>query len=214
MPPPQSGTTEHGACTASPATRTCGMRRSSDMLWRSGLLRATLPRTTRTAASEVRLTLNFLFGRLLTMTARQPPSAGESACRSGSSRRRFRRPRLPQPSPVRLASRSKLLKSSPVYTQCEESGTWATGAQLFAAPPPRPWQTHSFFVPNSCYMSVILQTFLCNPYLRSYFLSDRHNRLACAKTLQGEPCLSCELNLLFSEVSIVASSPLALGRQG
>ncbi|BGP00532.1 Ubiquitin carboxyl-terminal hydrolase [Rhodotorula toruloides] len=62
---------------------------------------------------------------------------------------------------------------------------------------------------NSCYMSVILQTFLCNPFLRTYFLSDRHNRLICAKTLQGEPCLSCELDLLFSEQYSSDLAPLA-----
>ncbi|KWU45087.1 cysteine proteinase [Rhodotorula sp. JG-1b] len=54
---------------------------------------------------------------------------------------------------------------------------------------------------NSCYMSVVLQTFLANPFLRAYFLADRHNRYACARTLAGEACLSCELDLLFSEVS-------------
>ncbi|BGP57630.1 hypothetical protein JCM8202v2_005274 [Rhodotorula sphaerocarpa] len=52
---------------------------------------------------------------------------------------------------------------------------------------------------NSCYMSVVLQTFLMNPFLRAYFLSDRHNRSACSRTLAGEACLSCELDLLFSE---------------
>ncbi|BGP26859.1 hypothetical protein JCM10295v2_005821 [Rhodotorula toruloides] len=62
---------------------------------------------------------------------------------------------------------------------------------------------------NSCYMSVILQTFLCNPFLRTYFLSDRHNRHTCAKTLHGEPCLSCELDLLFSEQYSSDLAPLA-----
>lgn len=49
-------------------------------------------------------------------------------------------------------------------------------------------------------MSVVLQSFLANPYLRTHFLGDRHNRLSCDKTRAGEPCLSCELDLLFSEV--------------
>ncbi|GJN93546.1 hypothetical protein Rhopal_006603-T1 [Rhodotorula paludigena] len=62
---------------------------------------------------------------------------------------------------------------------------------------------------NSCYMSVILQSFLANPYLRSYFLGDRHNRLACERTQNGEPCLSCELDLLFSEQYSVDPIPLA-----
>jgi len=52
-------------------------------------------------------------------------------------------------------------------------------------------------------MSVVLQTFLANPYLRTHFLGDRHNRLLCDKSRNGEPCLSCELDLLFSEASPV-----------
>ncbi|GAA5862488.1 hypothetical protein JCM3774_002533 [Rhodotorula dairenensis] len=62
---------------------------------------------------------------------------------------------------------------------------------------------------NSCYMSVVLQTFLSNPFLRAYFLADRHNRYACARTLAGEPCLSCELDLLFSEQYAPDPSPHA-----
>lgn len=75
-------------------------------------------------------------------------------------------------------------------------------------------------------MSVILQSFLHNPLLRSYFLSDRHNRDLCpisnpttsfsgsgngsgsssngaagGKGEEGDkPCLSCEMDRLFSEV--------------
>ncbi|GAA5938103.1 hypothetical protein JCM3775_005342 [Rhodotorula graminis] len=62
---------------------------------------------------------------------------------------------------------------------------------------------------NSCYMSVVLQSFLANPYLRTHFLGDRHNRLSCDKTRAGEPCLSCELDLLFSEQYSVDPTPLA-----
>ena len=54
-------------------------------------------------------------------------------------------------------------------------------------------------------MSVVLQSFLANPYLRTHFLGDRHNRLSCDKTRAGEPCLSCELDLLFSEVRLSPS---------
>lgn len=56
-------------------------------------------------------------------------------------------------------------------------------------------------------MSVILQAFLHNPFLRSYYLSDRHNRDLCTRSMEGDkPCLSCELDRLFSEVrSLVLS---------
>ncbi|GAA5864385.1 hypothetical protein JCM8547_005806 [Rhodosporidiobolus lusitaniae] len=52
---------------------------------------------------------------------------------------------------------------------------------------------------NSCYMSVVLQTFFANPFLRAHYLGDRHNRHLCDKTRAGEPCLSCELDGLFIE---------------
>ncbi|GAA5837278.1 hypothetical protein JCM11251_004953 [Rhodosporidiobolus azoricus] len=62
---------------------------------------------------------------------------------------------------------------------------------------------------NSCYLSVILQTLFSNPFLRSYFLADRHNRLACDKSRQGEACLSCEMDLLFTEQYSPDPTPLA-----
>ncbi|BGP19156.1 hypothetical protein JCM10213_006498 [Rhodosporidiobolus nylandii] len=62
---------------------------------------------------------------------------------------------------------------------------------------------------NSCYLSVILQTFFSNPYLRSYYLADRHNRALCAKSRAGESCLSCEVDGLFSEQYAADAAPLA-----
>ncbi|GAA5892274.1 hypothetical protein JCM6882_003627 [Rhodosporidiobolus microsporus] len=62
---------------------------------------------------------------------------------------------------------------------------------------------------NSCYLSVILQTLFSNPFLRSYFLADRHNRLTCDKSRQGEACLSCEMDGLFSDQYSPDPTPLA-----
>lgn len=45
-------------------------------------------------------------------------------------------------------------------------------------------------------MNVILQSFLHNPLLRNYFLSDRHNAALCPAR---ENCLACELDMLFME---------------
>ncbi|GAA5885256.1 hypothetical protein JCM16303_005975 [Sporobolomyces ruberrimus] len=59
---------------------------------------------------------------------------------------------------------------------------------------------------NSCYMSVILQSFFLNPFLRAYFLSDRHNRSQCPRAFRGESCLSCEVDSLFSEYYSSTSS--------
>ncbi|KAM0747087.1 cysteine proteinase [Meredithblackwellia eburnea MCA 4105] len=53
---------------------------------------------------------------------------------------------------------------------------------------------------QTCYMSVILQAFLHNPLLRSYFLSDKHNLHLCERSAEGDkPCLSCEMDRLFTE---------------
>ncbi|CAD6916546.1 unnamed protein product [Tilletia controversa] len=48
----------------------------------------------------------------------------------------------------------------------------------------------------TCFMNVILQSFLHNPLLRNYFLADRHNTKLCAAR---ENCLACEMDKLFSE---------------
>jgi ubiquitin carboxyl-terminal hydrolase 22/27/51 len=45
-------------------------------------------------------------------------------------------------------------------------------------------------------MNVILQSFVHNPLLRAYFLSDYHNSADC----ESKPCLSCEIDRLFSQM--------------
>ncbi|EJD06815.1 cysteine proteinase [Fomitiporia mediterranea MF3/22] len=49
---------------------------------------------------------------------------------------------------------------------------------------------------QTCFLNVILQSFLHNPMLRNYFLSDMHNSKAC----KIKECMCCELDKLFSEV--------------
>ncbi|KIO34647.1 hypothetical protein M407DRAFT_64084 [Tulasnella calospora MUT 4182] len=51
---------------------------------------------------------------------------------------------------------------------------------------------------STCYMNVILQTFIHNPLLRNHFLSDKHPQKLC-KNL-NPPCLCCEMDKLFSEL--------------
>jgi ubiquitin carboxyl-terminal hydrolase 22/27/51 len=51
----------------------------------------------------------------------------------------------------------------------------------------------------SCFMNVILQSFVQNPLLRNYFLSDRHHAALCPAR---ENCLACELDKLFTEVRL------------
>jgi ubiquitin carboxyl-terminal hydrolase 22/27/51 len=53
---------------------------------------------------------------------------------------------------------------------------------------------------NTCFMSVILQSFVHNPLLCTYFLSDKHNSAACRISKSGKRCLSCEMDYLFSSM--------------
>lgn len=45
-------------------------------------------------------------------------------------------------------------------------------------------------------MNVILQSFIANPLLRNYYLSDKHNSKMC----KIKDCTSCEMDKLYSEV--------------
>lgn len=45
-------------------------------------------------------------------------------------------------------------------------------------------------------MNVILQSFIHNPLLKAYFLSDQHNPTQCTTKY----CLCCEMDRLFAEV--------------
>ncbi|EPS95951.1 hypothetical protein FOMPIDRAFT_152388 [Fomitopsis schrenkii] len=49
---------------------------------------------------------------------------------------------------------------------------------------------------NTCFMNAILQSFIVNPLLRDFFLSDKHNHLLCKNT----DCTCCEVDKLFSEM--------------
>ncbi|KAI8058934.1 uncharacterized protein B0P05DRAFT_599889 [Gilbertella persicaria] len=48
---------------------------------------------------------------------------------------------------------------------------------------------------NTCFMNVILQSFVHNPLLKAYFLSDRHNPKHCQKRY----CMCCEMDDLFAQ---------------
>ncbi|KAI8327523.1 hypothetical protein BC941DRAFT_446805 [Chlamydoabsidia padenii] len=49
---------------------------------------------------------------------------------------------------------------------------------------------------NTCFMNVILQSFIHNPLLKAYFLSDQHNPKHCVTKY----CLCCEMDRLFAEI--------------
>ncbi|KZT73568.1 cysteine proteinase [Daedalea quercina L-15889] len=56
---------------------------------------------------------------------------------------------------------------------------------------------------NTCFMNAILQSFIVNPLLRDYFLSDKHNHLLC----KNKDCTCCEMDKLFSEMYSENATP-------
>jgi ubiquitin carboxyl-terminal hydrolase 22/27/51 len=63
---------------------------------------------------------------------------------------------------------------------------------------------------STCFMNCILQSFIHNPFLRNYFLSDKHNRTVCIERKKNGTCLGCEMDYLFTQVfcgSIIPFSP-------
>lgn len=51
---------------------------------------------------------------------------------------------------------------------------------------------------STCFMNAVLQTFIHNPPLRGFFLSDKHNKDTC--TNDHRNCLACQLDLLYNQV--------------
>ncbi|KAI0787731.1 cysteine proteinase [Fomes fomentarius] len=56
---------------------------------------------------------------------------------------------------------------------------------------------------QTCFMNVILQSFIANPLLRNYYLSDRHPSKLC----KTKDCTSCEMDKLYSEVYSENAAP-------
>jgi ubiquitin carboxyl-terminal hydrolase 22/27/51 len=48
---------------------------------------------------------------------------------------------------------------------------------------------------QTCFMSVVLQTLLHNPFVRDFYLSEGHRKEDCGK----EGCVSCALDEMFVE---------------
>ncbi|KAJ7439554.1 hypothetical protein B0H11DRAFT_1751876 [Mycena galericulata] len=59
---------------------------------------------------------------------------------------------------------------------------------------------------QTCFMNVVLQSFVHNPLLRNYFLGDNHNNKQCEIE---EDCTCCEMDKLFAE--IFSDEPTAYG---
>jgi len=48
---------------------------------------------------------------------------------------------------------------------------------------------------NTCFMSVVLQSLIHNPFVRAYYLAEGHKSLDCER----EACISCALDEIFNE---------------
>ncbi|KAJ6568652.1 hypothetical protein B0H19DRAFT_1024019 [Mycena capillaripes] len=59
---------------------------------------------------------------------------------------------------------------------------------------------------QTCFMNVVLQSFVHNPLLRNYFLGDKHNSKQCKIE---EDCTCCEMDKIFAE--IFSDEPTAYG---
>ncbi|KZP22628.1 cysteine proteinase [Athelia psychrophila] len=56
---------------------------------------------------------------------------------------------------------------------------------------------------QTCFLNVVLQSFLHNPLLRGFFLSDKHNSALCASKV----CMCCEMDKLFAEIFSPTMTP-------
>lgn len=56
---------------------------------------------------------------------------------------------------------------------------------------------------QTCFMNAVLQSFVHNPFLRNYFLGDKHDKRICLK----DACTSCEMDNLFTEIYSEDSLP-------
>ncbi|KAF8344708.1 hypothetical protein F5887DRAFT_969390 [Amanita rubescens] len=56
---------------------------------------------------------------------------------------------------------------------------------------------------QTCFLNVVLQSFVHNPLLRNYFLGDKHNWKQC----KNENCTCCEMDKLFAETFSDDSTP-------
>ncbi|KAF7344818.1 Ubiquitin carboxyl-terminal hydrolase [Mycena venus] len=91
----------------------------------------------------------------------------------------------------------------------ERFQSWAPTAQDVvalknAAPIPCQGRRGLLNLGQTCYMNVILQSFIHNPLLRNYFLADKHNSKQCKIE---EDCTCCEMDRLFAEIFSGESTP-------
>lgn len=55
-------------------------------------------------------------------------------------------------------------------------------------------------------MTVILESLVHNPLIRNFYLSEGHKSSTCQKSLNGEPCLSCNMDDMFQQFNNTEST--------
>ncbi|KAJ3218319.1 hypothetical protein HDU67_006091 [Dinochytrium kinnereticum] len=60
---------------------------------------------------------------------------------------------------------------------------------------------------STCFMNVVLQTFMHNPLMRLHFMSDKHNQDLCKYKIAKQVCIACELDNLYAQFYSGQSTP-------
>mmetsp|Transcript_12334 Transcript_12334/g.18401 ORF Transcript_12334/g.18401 Transcript_12334/m.18401 type:complete len:624 (-) Transcript_12334:65-1936(-) len=62
---------------------------------------------------------------------------------------------------------------------------------------------------NSCFMTVVIQALVQNPFLRNFFLGDLHHPRLCPRKAKNLSCLACEMDKLYHQIFNGATNPLS-----
>jgi uncharacterized UBP type Zn finger protein len=114
----------------------------------------------------------------------------------------------------RCANRKKdSKKSREVYSQWTPTGNETAVLQAESHPVACEGRRGLLNLGQTCALNTVLQSFLHNPLLRNYFLSDNHNSRLFSlsesskfKQCKGKECMCCEMDRLFSEVLLNLNS--------
>ncbi|CAG8581273.1 3620_t:CDS:2, partial [Dentiscutata heterogama] len=100
---------------------------------------------------------------------------------------------------VRVAERESNLKEPCAkrarYVSWQSNSEEAANISRNSTPLPCSGLRGLFNMGATCFMNAILQTFLTNPLIKNYFMTDKHNNKLCGTA----GCMCCEIDNLFQE---------------